>query len=157
MIDKGYISMLLISIVLLIFVGYNEWNLPGAPADLQGVTFLPSVKGCAETSKGMVMRSSGEVGEGAEVAPSITVSGNEMTYYEAINHQCCREVKFTKSIQGNVINIYETWSGDGCKCMCFSELSVKTGNVPTGVYTVNVYSDETKTQQQILSQEITVK
>lgn len=128
--------------------------------DLSGVVLLPLVKGCAETDKGMAVRS---MAEGTEQAPKIEVNGNEVVYSRAISHQCCRKVEITKETGKAAINVYETWSGAGCRCMCFSEIKAKLENVPAGAYTINVYANGTggdgapAEQSLIISQKIFVQ
>lgn len=133
-----------------------------APANnLQNITLSLLVKGCAETDKGMATKA---FGEGIEQKPKIEVNGNEVLYSRAINHLCCRKAEIEKEIQNSVINIYEVWSGIGCKCMCFSEIGAKLSNVPSGTYAVNIYekgtkpgSEEPMEQKLIISQNIVVQ
>lgn len=125
--------------------------------------FLSSIKGCAETNKGMTNSTKG-VGNEIEKLPTINVNGQTVTYSRAINHQCCRKVEITKEINNLTINIYEKWSGSGCKCMCFSEIEGTLNNVPADTFNVNVYetgtkpnSNEPMEQTLIISKEIVVK
>jgi hypothetical protein len=117
------------------------------------------VKGCAETDKGMETRGADET----ERAPSITISGNQINYSRAINHQCCRKAVIEKEISGSAINIFEVWSGEGCRCICFSEIEATLENIPAGHYAVNVYEKGTKPdgtsmeQATIISKEIDVR
>ena len=134
---------------------------PTAPSNLQNIVLSPSVKGCAETDNSMTTKSIG--GEAAQ-EPKIEVIGNEIKYSRATNHLCCRKAEIEKETGGSVINIYEVWSGIGCKCICFSELAAKLQNVPSGTYTVNVYergtqpgSEEPMEQKLIISQSIVVQ
>jgi hypothetical protein len=101
----------------------------------------PAVKGCAETDQGMTSRaSSGE----SEKEPSIEVIGNTLRYTRSLQHQCCRKVEFDYEIQGADITLYEVWSGEGCRCMCFSEIQVDLEFIPAGNYRMRVYEKGTQ-------------
>lgn len=93
-----------------------------------------SVKGCAETDKGVATKS-----YGTEKEPKIEIVENKIIYSRAINNQCCRKAVIEKETKDNIINIYEVWSGVGCKCICFSEIEATIDNIPKGHYVVNVY------------------
>jgi len=127
----------------------------------ENITLSSSVKGCAETEKGTTTKS---VGVGTEKEPTIEVNGNKVVYSRALNHLCCRKAEIEKEIEDFTINIYEVWSGVGCKCICFSEIEAKLKNIPSGTYKVNVYEkgtqpdgDEPMEQTLIISEEITVQ
>ncbi|MCD6557673.1 MAG: hypothetical protein J7K31_01420 [Candidatus Aenigmarchaeota archaeon] len=155
----------LVLVVLIVgIVGIYFWKTPTQPTtppNLQNIILLPSVKGCAETDKGMATKA---FGEGTEQEPKIEVSGNEIIYSRAINHLCCRKAEIEKETKDSVINIYEVWSGIGCKCICFSEIEAKLQNVPLGTYVVNVYEKGTQPgnegpmeQKLIISQNVVVQ
>ena len=122
------------------------------------ISFYASVKGCAESEKGVTAR----VWE-AERGPTIVTCSGEIVYSRAVNHQCCRKVALEKEISGQNVNIYEVWSGQGCKCMCFSEVEVIIGNITPGRYMVNIYEKGTNSagepmeQTTVMSQEVKVK
>lgn len=151
-------------IVIIGIAGIYFWQTsmqPTTPSNLQNIILSPLVKGCAETDKGMAIKS---IGEGTEQEPKIEVNGNEALYSRAISHLCCRKAEIEKETENSVINIYEVWSGIGCKCMCFSEIEAKLQNVPSGTYKVNVYekgtqpgSKEPMEQKLIISQNIVVQ
>ena len=91
-----------------------------------------------ETNKGWV-------GFGTERSASIEVVNNTITYSRALNHLCCRDVMIMKETDTPpMINIYEVWSGIGCKCICFSEISAAITDVPAGTYIVSVYASGTE-------------
>lgn len=121
------------------------------------ISFTSSVKGCAETEKGMATRAFNE-----EREPSIAVFGNKLIYDRAISHLCCRKVEMKREIAGSKINIYEVWSGAGCRCICFSEIGATLENLPSGTYSVSVYEKGTNPdgsameQVLIISKEIKV-
>ena len=160
------IILLLVLVVIIVGIaGIYFWQNPMQPVtspNLQNMILLPSVKGCAETDKGMATK---EFGGGTEQEPKIEVIGNEIVYSRAINHLCCRKVEIEKETEDSVINIYEVWSGVGCKCICFSEIEAKLQNVPAGTYTVNVYEkgvkpsggNEPREEKLIISEEVTVQ
>jgi hypothetical protein len=127
----------------------------------ENITLLSSVKGCAETEKGTTTKS---FGKETEKEPIIKVNGNNVVYSRALNHLCCRKAEIEKEIGDFTINIYEVWSGVGCKCMCFSEIEAKLKNIPSGTYKVNVYekgtkpgSDDPMEQTLIISDEVTIQ
>lgn len=102
--------------------------------------------------------------ENVEREPKIEVNGDEIIYLRAISHLCCRKAEIQKEAGNSVINIYEMWSGEGCRCMCFSKIEARLQNVPSGSYTVNVYEKGTKPgskepmeQTLIISQEVVVE
>jgi len=118
------------------------------------------VKGCAETDQGMSSRLPGDENE---QEPAIEVIGNTLRYTRAIQHQCCRKVEFEQEIQGAEITLYEVWSGEGCRCECFSELQVDLEFVPSGDYLVRVYergtqpgSSELMEEKLLISVEISI-
>jgi len=45
-------------------------------------------------------------------------------------------------MEGIVITLTEVWSGEGCRCMCFSELAAMVKAVPSGTYTVRIVTRE---------------
>ena len=162
--NNKIILPLILVIVIIGIAGIYFWQTPTQPttqSNPQNIILSPLVKGCAETDKGMATKS---LGEGTEQEPKIDVNGNEVLYYRAINHLCCRKAEIEKETESSIINIYEVWSGIGCKCMCFSEIEAKLQNVPSGTYTVNVYEKGTKPgskepmeQTLIISQNIVVQ
>lgn len=99
------------------------------------------VKGCAETDQGLGTRAAG--GEN-EQEPTIEVFGNTVRYTRALQHQCCRKVEIEHEIQGAEITLSEIWSGEGCRCECFSEIQVDLEFVPAGNYLVRVYEKGTQ-------------
>jgi hypothetical protein len=118
------------------------------------------VKGCAKTDQGMASRAAG--GE-SEQEPAIEVIGNTVRYTRALQHQCCRKVEFEQEIQGANITLYEVWSGEGCRCECFSEIQAVLEFIPAGNYLVRVYekgtqpgSSEPMEQKLLISVEISV-
>jgi hypothetical protein len=118
------------------------------------------VKGCAETDQGMESRAPGDKNE---QEPAIEVTGNTLRYTRAIQHQCCRKVEFEQEIQGMDITLYEVWSGEGCRCECFSEIRADLEFVPSGNYLVRVYakgmqpgSSEPMEQKLLISVEISI-
>jgi len=155
-------KLILVFVAIAVTAGIYFWqNQIAASDELKGILLLPSVKGCAETANGMTTKS---LGGGTEQEPKIEINGNEVVYSRATNHLCCRKVEIAKETRKSVINIYEVWSGIGCKCMCFSEIKAELQNVPSGTYTVNVYVKGTESiseapmgQILIISREITVR
>lgn len=148
---------------------------PPASGDLfKNAVFSQSIKGCAETDKGTAAKA---VGDFQARAPSITVQGNSIVYDRAISHLCCRKAEITKEFYspnlGNDalpsaskefgINIFEAWSGLGCKCMCYSELGAKIENLAAGKYYVRVVEQGTNPDgsemqaQTIISQAVIVQ
>jgi len=117
------------------------------------------VKGCAETESSTATKSSG-----TEKEPKIEMVGNKIIYSRAINNQCCRQAVMEKETKDNTINIYEVWSGVGCKCICFSEIEATIDNIPEGHYAVNVYekgikpgdNNEPMEQKLIIAKEVDV-
>ncbi len=99
----------------------------------------------------------------SEKEPSIEVIGNTLRYTHALQHQCCRKIEFEQEIQGTEITLYEVWSGEGCRCECFSELQVDLEFIPAGNYLVCVYekgaqpgSSEPMEEKLLISVEISV-
>jgi hypothetical protein len=129
----------IIIIVIIVVSGYGIFRLltpKSAPTALNKIAFSSLIRGCAETDKGMATRSSGE---GTEQEPKIEINGNQIKYSRAINHMCCRKAEIQNEIINSTINIFENWSGIGCRCMCFSEIEAAVNDVPPGSYIVNVY------------------
>lgn len=105
-------------------------------------SFISSVHGCAETEKGMATRSL--IFNPDEI--KISTEGQAIKFHHALNHQCCRKAELSHAIADNRIMIYETWSGEGCRCMCFSELDATLTGLPTGEYTVQIIERGTSSQ-----------
>ncbi|MDO9128845.1 MAG: hypothetical protein Q7U34_03165 [Anaerolineales bacterium] len=101
----------------------------------------PTVKGCTETDQGMASRVPGDENE---QEPAIEVIGDTLRYTRALQHQCCRKVEFEQEFQGAEITLYEVWSGEGCRCECFSEIQVDLEFIPAGNYLVRVYERGTQ-------------
>ena len=126
--------------IVSIYIWQSPTQLPSSNS--QDVIFSFLVKGCAETDSGMAVKSSGE-GEIIEQEPEIEIIGGKIIYSRAINHLCCRKAEIEKEIGESTINIYEVWSGLGCKCICFSEIEAEIENLPSETYTINVYEKGT--------------
>lgn len=161
--NKKIIIPSVLAVLVFALICFYGWHKPlsGAIPNIQDITLSPLVKGCAETDKGTAAKSIG-IGEGQK--PKIETDGNQIIYSRAINHLCCRKAEFEKETETSVINIYEVWSGIGCKCMCFSEIKATLNNIPSGSYAVNVYekgtepgSDEPMEQKLIITQNIEVQ
>ena len=124
---------------------------------LQKISFLPEVKGCAANGSAKATKSFGK-----EKEAEIKVEKNGIIYSRAISHLCCRKVRLDYKIEGSDINIYEVWSGIGCKCICFSEISARLENLSAGKYTVRVFETGVKPDGKpmedklIISKEVTV-
>ncbi len=102
--------------------------------------FSSSVKGCAESDSGVNVRGLEQNDRG----PGFLLSGNQLVYYRAVNHLCCRKAVVRSEVTGSRIDVYEVWSGQGCRCMCFSEIEASIERLAPGRYTVNVYETGTK-------------
>jgi hypothetical protein len=118
---------------LFAMLGLTTCTANPTPQNTAVINLKPMVRGCAETDKGMAARA-----EGKEVEPSIEVVGNSILYSRSIQHQCCRKVEFEYTIKDQDIMLYEIWSGEGCRCMCFSEIGAELENIPAGSYTMRV-------------------
>jgi hypothetical protein len=154
-------SVLVILVVASISSYFLNKPISDTTPNMQNIILSPLIKGCAETDKGMTTKS---IGDGTEQEPKIEVDGNRIKYSRAVNHLCCRKAEIEKGISGSTINIFEDWSGIGCKCMCFSEIEATLSNVPSGSYVVNVYekgtkpgSDEQMEQKLIITRNINVQ
>jgi len=103
-------------------------------------------------------------GTGIERSASVEVVNDTVIYSRALNHLCCRNVMIQKETNTPpIINIQEVWSGIGCKCMCFSEITANITGIPAGTYLVSVYESGTKPGGEeplktslIISQNVTV-
>ena len=129
-------KLLLLSLLMILVLLYVTMNvkIPEAPY-LENVLFLPTIRGCAQREHGIAPR--GSLIE--EIESTITVEKNRIEYSRTLRHLCCRMVRLYRVFEGWTINIYENWSGLGCRCMCYSEISARIENLPEGTYTVNVY------------------
>jgi hypothetical protein len=99
------------------------------------VSFNYSVKGCAETISGQ--SSKGLINQSAQTR--IDLIENEIIYQRYVTHLCCRKAVVEYEINRSIIDIYEIWSGIGCKCMCYSEINASISGLTPGEYLINVY------------------
>ncbi len=156
--NKNYLLLLAMGVLGLSLICVYLLSAQKPPASAAPVDFSSSVKGCAENANGMAVR-----GWESERGPTVVVCGNQVTYSRAINHQCCRKAVVEHDVFTYTINIFETWSGEGCRCMCFSEMDATVNNLPPGRYMVNIYERGTKPngepmeQTTVLSQEVKIK
>ncbi len=74
------------------------------------------------------------------VGPAIGVVGRGIRYSRADTHLCCRMVVVRRQIQKRRIALTEFWTGDGCRCMCFSQIEANLTNLASGEYEITVYS-----------------
>ncbi len=137
--NKNFAVTLAISVCLIIFIGIYISNTQDK-ADTSKIIFTSTVSGCAETNKGMV--ESRDIN--TDTPPKIDFEGNEIVYTRSPRHLCCRKSELKYEFKENVINLYEVWSGKGCKCMCSSNIKATIGNLLPGAYTVNVYESGTE-------------
>ena len=158
---KGsFVFISILFVIAITLAGIYFWNKQDNTTS-SDLVLTSLIKGCAETDKGMTRKS----GKDVEKEPNIEVNGNEILYSRAINHLCCRKVEIQKETIESTINIFEEWSGIGCRCICFSEIEATVSNIPTGLYIVNVYekgtepdgSNEPMEQKLIISKEIVIQ
>ncbi len=121
---------------------------------------VSAVRGCAQTDRSVTTKGGTD---GEEKEPAVEVVGPTIRYSRSIPHQCCRFVTFNFTFTGYNISIYEVWSGDGCKCMCFSDIAASLESVPAGNYLVRVYESGTlpgsggpMEEKMLISKEISV-
>lgn len=95
------------------------------------------VTGCAETNKGMA---SATRGAQQTIAPKIELTRSGIRYSRAGTHQCCRKVEVRRQVQIDKITLTEYWTGEGCRCLCYSQIEATLTNVVAGEYTVTVFS-----------------
>lgn len=132
--NKKMITVIAIAtFIIIIYFGTENFM-----HETASMPFSYEIKGCAETDKGTASRAIGD-----EKDPSISVSGNSVLYNRAITHLCCRKAEMNYDANADTINIYEVWSGNGCRCVCFSEIDSEVKNVSKGKYIVNVYETGT--------------
>lgn len=119
----------------------------------QQVVFVPSVKGCAEKIQEQAIR-----GVGKEEPPQITLTENRgLRYYRAISHQCCKMAELSYEIENTNIKIYENWRGEGCRCICYSEISAEIKDLKPDTYNVQVIKKEAGAEDaQIISKIVTI-
>jgi hypothetical protein len=157
---KNYLIISSVLAVIIVgLIGSYYWSTQPTGSNLQNIILSPIVRGCAETESGTATKS---VGEGVEQEPKIEVVENSIKYSRAINHLCCRKAEIQKETVGSTINIFEIWSGPGCKCMCFSEIGATISNIPSGSYIANVYEkgidikNESMEQKLIITQNVII-
>ncbi len=134
--------LLLTGLFVLVYFGFYIYNNGNDTyyGSVENVSFSYDVSGCAKTDRGMGTKSFGD----RDVEPTIYVKGDEVVYYRALNHMCCRKVDLYYDVEGMEINIYENWTGTGCKCICFSEIEGKLKGLGKGKYRINVYEAGTE-------------
>lgn len=137
--NKNIIFSFIFIALAIAVVGTYFWsNYAVKPISLESedIVFSSLINGCAESIE---QRETLTKGNEIEQEPKIEINKNSVIYSRAINHICCRKVEVEKEVRGSVLNIYEVWGGDTCKCMCFTEIGARFDNVPLGIYSVNVY------------------
>lgn len=166
---RGHAVLAAVIAVAVVAAGFCVWynlrkptKLPDEQAGVVGISFLPSVKGCAETGQGMAAKTRSL---NSEQEPEIRVEGSTIAYSRAISHLCCRKAELEKEVEGFSVSVYENWSGLGCKCMCFSQISASLENLSAGDYEVSVYersvepggNGEPMEERLIISKKVTVR
>jgi len=133
---------------------------PFIPISNIELIFNYNVTGCAETEEGMSTRDLTP----DNVSPSITNVNGVIYYNRSISHLCCRKAIVNYDFNQSIINIYEYWTGVGCRCICYSKINATIQGLSKGSYLVNVYetgvkpgSDEIMTPKLIVTDTITVK
>ena len=147
--NESIVLFLLLLAILIVSYGTTIINTSEAPG-LENVSFSSTIKGCAQREHGMAPRT--PLTE--EIKPSIVVENNNIEYSRSLRHLCCRMVLLDRRIEGWTINIYENWSGLGCRCMCNSEISARIENLPEGTYTVNVYEKGLNTDGSLMQEKL---
>lgn len=112
-------------------------------------SFNYTITGCAETDNGMNTRTIKE-----DANASITITNDSINYHRSLNHQCCRKAEINYEINNSIINIYETWSGQGCRCMCYSELKATIKGL-RGDYTIK--ASENLTNTALITESVSIK
>ncbi|NQU11644.1 thermonuclease family protein [bacterium] len=132
----------------------------GIWGEQQGTQFHYSVRGCAETATGLVARVRGAQ---RTVAPTLQVGRGSLRYFRSGGHRCCRQVDVRPRIDAGKIALTEFWTGQGCRCQCFSEISATVSNLASGPYTVTVDrggvapgSDQVLEPEVVLSRKVVV-
>ena len=100
-------------------------------------TLSIQVDGCAATKTGMVLQARSPW---TTTDPKIEVVGGGIRYSRAGQHQCCRKVEILKQVQKGKIVLTEYWTGEGCRCVCFSQIEATLTKLVSGDYEVTVYS-----------------
>lgn len=123
-------------------------------------SFNYTITGCAETEEGMTMRDIMP----DNVSPALTPINGDIKYYRATSHLCCRKATVNYDQNKSVINIYEDWTGVGCRCICYSEINATISGLPAGTYIITVFetgiqpdSNESMIPRILISQTITLK
>jgi|Deesub1362B_J571_1020462.scaffolds.fasta_scaffold00184_27 hypothetical protein len=136
-------KIVLLAIVLILGgVMYVFYQIPVQ----KNIVFVSDVEGCAANLSNPSNQSNPPISAKSfknEQEPDIEVIEDKIVYSRAISHLCCRKVELKHEVEGSTINIYEVWSGVGCKCICFSRITAKLSTA-AGEYTVNVYETGTK-------------
>jgi len=145
-----FLFLLIVILVIILFAAIIV-KIPEVP-NSENVIFSSTIKGCAQRESGMAPR--GDLIE--DVEPTITLEENKIKYSRILTHLCCRMVRLDRIMGGWTINIYENWSGPGCRCMCSSEISVKIENLQRGTYTVNVYEKGVNTDGSLMEEKLII-
>lgn len=116
-------------------VGCTSTPTGPTPTSRPQFVLVPEIRGCAETDQGQTVRGPGDW---EEQSPKVEVIDGMIRYSRALKHLCCRKVEFKQTVEDTTITLTEIWAGEGCRCICFSELSATVEAVPSGTYTVRV-------------------
>lgn len=127
--------LMLVIIIAFLIIGLSVLSTHLSP-NPENIVLTSWIRGCAESETGTATRS---LMDGAERPPVMEIQGDRVVYSRAIHHLCCRKVVIEKEITNSTITLYETWSGPGCRCICFSKIEATLSPVPQGSCFVNVY------------------
>jgi hypothetical protein len=80
----------------------------------------------------------------SETRFTVTVEGRHVHFEDTMFANCCPdELGLEMTVEDNLITIYETeYTPDGCRCMCNYPVTATLGPFEPGVYTLDVYEDQ---------------
>jgi len=80
----------------------------------------------------------------SETRFTVTVEGRHVHFEDTMFANCCPdELGLEMTVEDNLITIYETeYTPGGCRCMCNYPITATLGPFEPGVYTLDVYEDQ---------------
>lgn len=120
------------TVLLLVASGVGVLALSNGSLPSSEAALSYSVGGCEENSERQ-----GSISSYGEV--EVTIMNQSVVIRHYLNYVCCAALKLDWSMDGNLISLTETNTGEMCRCVCNYDVNASIGPLPPGKYLVAVY------------------